>query len=281
MEWRPEGVDSSGAGREEALWRVLAGRGVDALKAAGRGVLDFALPPMCPVCERCVQGQPLLCDQCWPDLKLLSPPWCDRLGIPLHYDLGEDGWSAAALADPPLFDRARAAALYEGPARDLIHAFKFRRHYKLSHLLAPIMLRAAREVVGDAGVLVPVPLHSARLRQRGYNQAALLAQEIGKQMEREVVPDGLVRLRRTRQQVGLTREDRRANVRDAFALSERFGFSVAGAHMVLVDDVLTTGATANECARLLKEAGAAQVDVLVFALVDPTHTESETDLSVL
>lgn len=93
--------------------------------------------------------------------------------------------------------------------------------------------------------------------------------------------DGLVRLRRTRQQVGLTRKDRRANVRDAFALSERFGFSVAGAHVVLVDDVLTTGATANECARLLKEAGAARVDVLVFALVDPTHADSETDLSVL
>ena len=240
-------------------------------------VLDALFPHCCPVCSELVQGDSGLCLSCWQTLELISAPYCERLGTPLHYELGPNAWSAAALVNPPEYDRARAAALYNGPARELVKRFKFYGEIRLSRFLARCMLNAGTDLVVPESFLVPVPLHKSRLRERTYNQSALLVKDVGRHLKGQVLLDGMVRTRRTNQQVGLRRGARTANVKGAFAVADHFLPKVSGAHVVLVDDVLTTGATVDECARVLKAAGAHQVDVLVFALVDPDNMSDYSD----
>ncbi len=240
---------------------------LDGLLRYSRAGVDFLVPPTCPSCGVCVQDSAGLCSACWGKIQFLSPPWCERLGTPLTYDLGPGALSPMAIAEPPEFDRARAAASYTGPARDVVHQFKFANRPALARVLAPMMGRSGAELLQDGVVLVPVPLHWMRLWQRTYNQAALLAQEIGRARGLDVDCLALQRVRRTTGQVGLKRDERRKNVRRAFVVAEERRFAVQGRHVVLVDDVLTTGATVEACTRALRRAGAAQVDVLVFARV--------------
>ncbi|GHB28975.1 amidophosphoribosyltransferase [Pseudovibrio japonicus] len=272
LEWLPDLVDRT----EQPVQH--RSRNFEVLSSLRRGltvVLDALFPHSCPVCNELVQCDGGLCLSCWQTLELISAPYCERLGVPLHYDLGPNAWSAAALVNPPDYDRARAAVLYNGPARELVKRFKFYGEVRLSRFLAKCMLNAGAELVSLESFLVPVPLHRSRLRQRTYNQSALLVKEIGHHLGGRVLLDGMVRTRKTHQQVGLKRGARTANVGGAFHVAEHFLPLVSGAHVVLVDDVLTTGATVEECARVLKAAGARQVDVLVFALVDPENFSAD------
>ncbi|KZL16861.1 ComF family protein [Pseudovibrio sp. Ad26] len=273
LEWLPDAVDRA----EQPLKPSFLDMKVASHLNRGLNfALDALFPHSCPICNDLVQGEGGLCLPCWQTLELISAPYCERLGVPLHYELGPNAWSAAALVNPPDYDRARAAALYNGPARELVKRFKFYGEIRLSKFLARCMLNAAAELVASESFLIPVPLHKSRLRERTYNQSALLAKDVGRHLEGQVLLDGLVRTRRTNQQVGLKRGARTANVKGAFAVADHFLSEVSGAHMVLVDDVLTTGATVEECARVLKAAGAEQVDVLVFALVDPENMSDDS-----
>ncbi|SDR29368.1 ComF family protein [Pseudovibrio sp. Tun.PSC04-5.I4] len=276
LEWLPDAVDSSAGASANGHHGFSKSALISALRYLRNTALNAVFPHTCPVCDVCLQGDAGLCLPCWQQMDLISPPFCERLGTPLYCDLGPNAWSAAALVNPPDYARARAAALYNGPARTLVRQFKFNGQPKLARFLAHCMLRASRELVEAGTILIPVPLHRARLRQRTYNQAALLAYEIGKAFGCKVIADGLSRTRKTIQQVGLKRAARAQNVKGAFAISDQFMPYVSGAHIVLVDDVLTTGATVEECTRILKSAGARQVDVLVFALVDPEHGKSDS-----
>ncbi len=274
LEWLPDLVDRT---KQPVQQRS---RNFEVLSFLRRGltvVLDGLFPHSCPVCNELVQSDGGLCVSCWQTLELISAPYCERLGVPLHYDLGPNAWSAAALVHPPDYDRARAAVLYNGPARELVKRFKFYGEIRLSKFLSKCMLNAGAELVAPESFLIPVPLHRSRLRQRTYNQSALLVREIGRHLGGRVLLDGLIRTRKTHQQVGLKRRARTANVSGAFHVAEHFLPLVSGAHVVLVDDVLTTGATVEECARVLKAAGARQVDVLVFALVDPENFSADND----
>ena len=167
----------------------------------------------------------------------------------------------------PGFDYARAAARYEGTAREALHAFKFGGRRALAAPLAELMAGVARGGLpaGPPDLLVPVPLHPRRERERGFNQAALLARQIGRAWARPVREDVLVRAVATPSQTTLPAGARRANVRGAFRA--RRHEAIAGLHVVVVDDILTTGATASECARVLRRAGAATVGVLTVARV--------------
>ncbi|MFK7792626.1 MAG: ComF family protein, partial [Devosiaceae bacterium] len=234
------------------------------------------VPPTCPTCRTLVQDDGGLCGSCWRQVPWIETPVCNRLGLPLAYDLGPGAVSAEALANPPEFDRLRAACTYDGIAPRLVHALKFADQRHLADALGAMMARAGRALLHEPDtVLVPVPLHPLRQLQRRYNQSALLARAIGALTGVPVVYDGVKRVKRTRQQLPLSRGDRLRNVRGAFKVTSAGEAALAGKNVVLVDDVHTTGATLNALAQAVAtESGRArpsQVDALVFstAVVQP------------
>lgn len=242
------------------------------LRATLRRSLDVALPPLCPACRDLVTDNGV-CPACWSRLAFIAPPYCPRLGIPFAYDPGPGILSMQAIADPPAYQRARAAVRYDDVARALVHAFKYGDRLDLAPLLGRWMARAGHELIAEADALVPVPLHWRRLWARRFNQSAALAAAIAREGGIAVAHAPLRRVKATAQQVGLSRAERATNVQGAFRVASAAKAEVAGRRLIVVDDVLTSGATADACARALLRAGAAQVDVLVFArVVDAART---------
>jgi ComF family protein len=240
------------------------------LAGAARAVfglaLGVALPQVCAACREPVTGEGL-CAACWSKLAFIAPPYCARLGIPFPFDPGPGVLSMEAIADPPAYERARAAVRFDDTARMLVHALKYRDRLDLAPILGRWMANAGRELTAEADLIVPVPLHWRRQWARRFNQAALLAEVVGKASGRPVAHGALRRIKATAQQVGLARNERALNVQGAFGVRPDAKIEVAGRRLVLVDDVLTTGATIEACTRALMRAGAASVDVLVFARV--------------
>jgi ComF family protein len=237
------------------------------LMALARGGVNVLLPPHCMACEMPVATSGTLCAQCWGKLRLIERPYCERLGTPFAYDLGEGALSAEAIADPPPFERLRAVAAYDDMARKLVHGLKYGDRQDLARWMARWMVRAGGDVVSGAGVVVPVPLHRRRLWTRRFNQSAMLALAIAGAAEKPFAPTALRRIRPTRQQVGLSARERAENVRGAFRVAESERIAIAGRRVLLVDDVYTTGATMKAATRALMRAGAEGVDAVVFARV--------------
>ncbi|MDO9297656.1 ComF family protein [Bradyrhizobium sp.] len=231
--------------------------------------LDLALPTLCVACREPVDGEGV-CAQCWAKLSFIAPPYCPRLGIPFVYDPGPDLLSMEAIANPPAYARARAAVRYDDIARTLVHALKYQDRTDLAPAMGRWMARAGRELLGEADVLVPVPLHWRRGWSRRYNQSGALARVIERQTGVKLASEALRRVRPTQQQIGLSRSQRASNVQGAFKVAPDRAAEVHGRRVVLIDDVLTTGATTDACARALLRAKAASVDVLVFARVVDT-----------
>jgi len=248
-----------------------AGRAAASVGAAlGRALAacaDVIVPPCCLVCRARVSAHHLLCAACWREVHFIKPPLCDVLGIPLPFATGERTVSAAAVANPPAWGRARAVAHYSGAMRTLVHQLKYADRHDARTLLGRWLADAGRELLPGIDVIVPVPLNRLRLILRHFNQAAVLAGELARQTGVPMDPLLLSRSRATRSQVGMTREQRRRNVAAAFRVAERRRARLAGRQVLLLDDVLTTGATADACARTLKRAGATRVDVLTLAMV--------------
>jgi ComF family protein len=241
----------------------------DRIRQAAKLALDIALPTLCVSCREPVDGEGV-CAACWAKLSFIAPPYCPKLGIPFVYDPGPDMLSMEAIADPPTYARARATVRYDEVARTLVHALKYQDRTDLAPIMGRWMARAGRELLESADMLIPVPLHWRRAWHRRYNQSGALARVIGEQSGVKLRGDLLARVRATEQQVGLSRAQRASNVQGAFAVSRERRAEVAGRRAVLVDDVLTSGATLDACARALLRAKAAQVDVLVFARVVDT-----------
>ncbi len=236
------------------------------LAAFGRAALNTLYPPTCLSCRAATGQADALCPACWRAMRFIERPFCERLGTPFEQDLGAGLLSPQAIADPPVFRRARAVARFEdGPARRLVHRLKYSDRGELAAPLGAWMARAGADVLAEADAIVPVPLHPLRLWTRRFNQAAALARAIAVQTGRPFEPQWLQRAKATRSQVGLSREQRAQNVQGAFRALP--GAPIKGRRIVLVDDVLTSGATANAAARALLRAGAAEVDLVVFARV--------------
>ena len=228
---------------------------------------DTLVPPLCLACRTPLASHDALCVPCWTKVDFIRAPLCDRLGMPMPFDTGGVMVSAAAVAEPPAYDRARAVARYDGTMRRLVHDFKFRDRQDARRLLASWMTQAGTDLLTDAHLVVPVPLSRWRLIWRRFNQAAMLGQEVARLKGLDFEPMALVRTRATKTQVGLTRTERRDNVRGAFAVPAAMKPRIAGRRLILIDDIITTGATAGSAAKALKRAGAASVDVLALAMV--------------
>jgi ComF family protein len=237
---------------------------------AAKLVLDIALPTLCISCREPVDGEGV-CAECWARLSFIAPPCCPRLGIPFVYDPGPDMLSMEAIANPPAYARARAAVRYDDVARTLVHALKYQDRTDLAPAMGRWMARAGHELLDDADVLIPVPLHWRRAWRRRFNQSGALARAIERQSGVKLAAEALRRIRPTEQQIGLSRTQRASNVQGAFKVAPDRQAQIAGRRVVLVDDVLTSGATADACARALLRAKAASVDVLVFARVVEGH----------
>lgn len=239
------------------------------MRAWALAALDLVFPAFCPLCEAPLAAgrRDPLCGACWEAMPRIRPPWCDRCGLPIRVltpPPEPPGPCASCRADPPAWDWAWAGAEYEGPVRDAIHALKFEGKRALARPLAALVLEQTGRGLGlGLAALVPVPLARAREHARGFNQAALVAERLAAALRVPVRPRWLARVRATGPQSDLGAAERRANVRGAFVAAP----AVAGRYVVVVDDVLTTGATAAECARALRVAGAARVGVLTVARV--------------
>lgn len=244
------------------------------------GVLGWAadalLPPSCFSCQAPVETQGLLCAACFPRFRFIGAPHCHCCGLPFANAaaVGEGGLCEACLDFPPAFDRARAAWLYDEASKPVLLAFKYGDRTDLAPALARAMATAGAGLLAEADVIVPVPLSRARLVSRRYNQAALLAAALGRIADRPVLQTLLRRTRNTAPLADLSARRRAAVVAGAFAVTPRLVPRIAGRRVLLVDDVLTSGATANACASALLAAGAGGVDVLAVARTPP-HAADE------
>ena len=228
--------------------------GVGGVRRSALAVLDLLLPPRCLACGVTVPTPGAVCAGCWRALRFISAPMCGACGFPFDYDHGSGALCGECVRRLPPFHRARAVLLYNDGSRDLVIAFKHRDRTD-----------AAPALLADADLLVPVPLHRMRLIQRRFNQSALLAHALAARSGVACAPDALIRVRATPFQGRLNRAARVRNVQGAFKM--RRNGDMEGRRIVLVDDVLTTGATASACARTLLRAGAQSVDVLTLARV--------------
>ena len=231
---------------------------------------DVVVPPVCLACQARLDRQDALCGACWRGIAFIRAPLCDRLGIPLPFGSADGPLvSAAAAAAPPSWARARAVAVYEpqGVMAGLIHAMKYADRHDGRRMFGHWLADAGRELLADAELLVPVPLTRWRLVQRQFNQSALLAREVSRLTGVAWSPLDLVKTRHTEPQVTLSGAARRDNLRGAFAVTVRGKARIQGRRVVLLDDVLTTGATADAATKALLAAGASRVDVLTLARV--------------
>lgn len=239
------------------------------VRAVLRQALDLALPPLAldeGASATAVQS-PGMTAELWRKIAFIEAPFCDGCGSPFEYEMGEGALCPACLARRPAFARARAACLYDEHSRDLILKLKHADRTDLSSLLARWLARAAADILPETDAILPVPLHRWRLLRRRYNQAAEMARPLASMTGVPYFPDALRRARATDTQGGKSGAGRRRNVASAFSVSPRWRARIAGKRLLLIDDVLTTGATAEGCARVLKAAGAARVDVAVIARV--------------
>lgn len=234
---------------------------------AGRALADTIVPPVCLACQRHLGSHDALCAACWRQIRFIRAPVCERLGIPMPFDTGGPIISGAALKDPPDWDRARAVAHFDPLMRELIHKFKYADRHDARRLFARWMSEAGMDLLADADLIVPVPLHRWRLMRRKFNQAGLLVQEIARRSGKPHTMSVLLRTKATRTQVGLSEAERRSNLSGAFAVAAHARAQIKGRNVMLIDDVITTGSTVAACARVLRRAGAARVDVLALAMV--------------
>lgn len=232
---------------------------------------DTVLAPVCLSCQRPSSKHHRICPDCWSQINFITKPYCDVLGLPLPFHIDGAMISTRALTHPPIFDHARSAAYFDGPMRHLIHSFKYADRHEALACFAQWLVYAGKDLFPTANMLIPVPLHYDRLRKRRFNQSAMLAKELSRKTK---IPNNaflLQRRKNTPSQVGLTFKQRQKNVSGAFYIEKAKQSQIDGAHVILVDDVFTSGATVEACAKCLKTSGAKRVDVLTLArVVDPT-----------
>lgn len=241
---------------------------MNAFVSIGRKMLDFVLPPRCAACGTIVGTTHSFCDECWPKIEFLGNSGCETCGRPL--EATDAGQCAPCLAQPPIIARTRAAVAYDEISRGIAIRLKYGRKVALARTMARFMAPLADRKHAESTLLVPVPLHRWRLWGRGFNQSALVASALSRNLD--IAENNLLleRTRRTPPLKGMNERQRRKTVAGAFRVTDKD--EVRGKTIILVDDVLTTGSTAEACAKVLQRAGASRVELLCWArVVRPTR----------
>jgi ComF family protein len=236
-------------------------------RLAAEKTLDLLLPPLCLSCDAPVGSARTLCPACWGEIHFIAAPFCSCCGAPFEVPVGDGMLRGGCIGNPPHFNAARGAMLYNDASKRLVLSFKHSDRTYPAWALTAWMHRAGQEFWAEADYLVPVPLHRWRLFKRRYNQSALLAQHMGAIAAKPVLVDALLRLRPTPTQGHMNRKERQENVKGAFGLNPRYAAQLQDKTIILVDDVLTTGATVNECSTVLLKAGVKAVNVQTLARV--------------
>ena len=227
--------------------------------------INFLLPPTCPVCHKKTETEGL-CAGCFSELEFIGTQKCSVCGKPLDVIIPDiQNICGQCLKNPPHFHQAEAVFKYNDTVKKLILPFKHADHIELTELFVRLMSANNREIIERNQVIIPVPLHWSRLLKRKYNQSALLAQGLAKRYNKTYSPLVLKRIKFTKSQGHLSQKERQKNVKGVFVV--KYPEEIQGKSVLLVDDVFTTGATADECAKVLLKAGAKSVDVLTIAKV--------------
>ncbi|MCE0742420.1 ComF family protein [Acetobacter sicerae] len=262
---------------------LLTRRLVRAVRSTGRFALDLVLPPTCSSCGEEVDQPHSLCPACFVRMHPIGEPRCDQCGVPLPASthLGRDARCVSCELHPPPWSKARAAYVYDEGSRDLILSLKYADRTQNAIILAKQMNRAGRDILERADWLIPVPVHWRRLLERKYNQAALLARAVSRLSSVPVLVDALQRPRATSRLASFSAEERAKEMQDAIRVRSRSAETIRGKHVVLVDDILTTGSTASACTHALLSAGAESVCLLAAARTTPDTQDdiSRPDLS--
>ncbi len=233
------------------------------LRRAAEYALDWILPPQSLLSiDPDSDGTPL-----WHEVKFIDEPCCEACGFPFEYSAQAEVLCLRCSAFRPAYNRARSAFVYDDASRDLVLGFKHGGRTDGVALFTAQMSRAGRKLLNETDIIIPVPLHNSRLRRRKYNQAAILARRLAKSQGLQLDTDSLLRRRKTDSQGGKSASGRRRNVQGAFTVPDNRREQIDGKTILLIDDVMTTGATLNACAKTLKRAGAAQVEALCLARV--------------
>lgn len=231
----------------------------------GLTLLNVILPPNCPVCGKKTAGEHDLCSHCYTKIHFITKPYCQCCGRPYEFKTFDELICGACLQKRPLFHKARAAFTYDDFSKKLILPFKHGRRTELAPFLVQLLIRVGNDLIKEADVIIPVPLHRFRLMKRGYNQAALLAGLLAKKYRKHYAPDVLKRIKHTKSQGHLSPSARAKNLQGAFHIVH--ASKIKNKRILLIDDVMTSGATVNACTKILLKNGAKQVDILTLARV--------------
>lgn len=235
------------------------------LKSGFYKIADLILPPKCLSCTASVSNIYSFCPNCWNKLKFITEPMCLICGHPFSVKIEKQDICLHCLQEKPKFNQAKAAVKFDGLACDLIYHLKYHDKTEYAPILANLMAQAGKNLIDKAHIITAVPIHINKLRLRKYNQSLMLAKYIAKKFHKPLCPDLLIRTQNSMSQSGLTRDQRLANVHDAFAVNPKRQNLVKDKNILIIDDVITTGATINECAKIIKELHPASVMALSFA----------------
>ena len=227
--------------------------------------LNLIFPPQCLNCKGRVPTHGTLCQPCWQAVQFISDPMCDACGLPFDYDIGSEALCGDCIIELPPYRKCRSAFRYDEHSRKLITRFKYSDQTQLAKIYGGWLTNAGKELLANADVIIPVPLHYFRFISRRFNQSALLADVISKKSDIKHCSNAMIRTRHTKQQTGLTKNQRKDNVRNAFSVNKKHLPLIKDKNILLIDDVFTTGSTIEQCTKTLLKAGAMQVFVLTLA----------------
>lgn len=227
--------------------------------------INYVFPFRCSACSNLTDSSDGICGSCWPKFNFITKPYCDICCEKFQVNLGEDAICGRCISHKPKVDTMRSLLEFAPDTKKLIHKFKYNDKTSLGKFFAKLLYNRFEQELKDVDLIVPVPMHKFKRIFRGYNPPQILASELAKQMNKPTVPELLIKEKMTKNQVGLSRAQRSKNLSGSFAVSKNF--DVTGKVILLVDDVLTTGATSNECSKILKKSGASVVKLVTIAKV--------------